>query len=239
VFTHFHSADESESSRRRQESRFAESLRALRGALNADTLVHLDNSAAIVARAGAIDEPPKEPLKASDPLNQARRAASPGHLARPGIALHGVFGRDALHLQPSVQVRARVVDLREIAAGDSVGYGATWVAPEARRIATVAAGYGDGYRRSLSNRGVGLLHGVRCPVVGRISMDMTLFDVTDVPCERGDIVTLMGREMGVASGAEITAEAVAAAADVSVYELLVGWRLRLPRVYHGHRTGAG
>jgi alanine racemase len=166
---------------------------------------------------------------------------SPGNLARPGIALHGVVGQGQVALRPSVAVRARVVDLRDLTAGDTVGYGATWTAPAPRRIATVAIGYGDGYRRSLSNRGEGMLRGVRCPVVGRVSMDMTLFDVTDVPCERGDVMTLAGRDFSASAddlaAGEIRAESVAATGDLSVYELLVGWRLRLPRVYYGAFSG--
>jgi alanine racemase len=250
VFTHFHSADLDDGSRQRQESRFGGALRALRGALPTSILVHTDNSAAILSRGQALEagkgSAPSNPavietVYAPEALPPVRRTTSPGHLARPGIAVHGVFGRDELGLRPSVQLRARVVDLREIAPGDTVGYGATWTAPSVRRIATVAAGYGDGYRRSLSNRGVGLLHGVRCPVVGRISMDMTLFDVTDVPCERGDVMTLVGRDVDPSPDHqptdEIRAESVAATGDLSVYELLVGWRLRLPRVYYGAFSG--
>ena len=239
VFTHFHSADIDDGSLQQQESRFAGALRALRGALPPSILVHTDNSAAILTRGEAIEA--IKAIKGSESSNPVRRRSSPGHLARPGIALHGVFGRDELRLRPSVQLRARVIDLREIAPGDTVGYGASWTAPSARRIATVAAGYGDGYRRSLSNRGVGLLHGLRCPVVGRISMDMTLFDVTDVPCERGDVMTLVGRDVDATrddgSADEIRAESVASNGDVSVYELLVGWRLRLQRVYYGLFSG--
>ncbi len=255
VFTHFHSADIDDGSRQRQESRFGAALRTLRGALPAPVLVHTDNSAAILSRNGGLNSAPTERRLAasnissnassdasSSALSRAPvRPGSPGHLARPGIALHGVVGGEQLPFRPTVQLRARVVDLREISAGDTVGYGATWTAPTARRIATVAIGYGDGYRRSLSNRGVGLLRGVRCPVVGRISMDTTLFDVTNVACERGDVMTLLGRDVGVDADdpavSEISGESVAATGDLSVYELLVGLRLRLPRVYYASFSG--
>jgi alanine racemase len=97
-----------------------------------------------------------------------------------------------------------------------------------RRIATIAAGYADGYRRHLSNAGVVLIKGVRCPVVGRVTMDMTMVDVTGVPCETGDVVTLIGRD-GVQC---LTVEEVATSGSLSPYELLVGLSLRVPVVYH-------
>jgi alanine racemase len=108
-----------------------------------------------------------------------------------------------------------------------VGYNATWTANGTRRIATVPVGYADGYRRHLSNLGEGVLHGRRCPVVGRVSMDMTMLDVTDVPCNVGDIITLLGTSDGVT----LTTDAIAERGALSPYELLVGLRLRLPRLY--------
>lgn len=206
VFTHFHSADESPESRVEQDTRFAEARAALANVLPADVLVHADNSAGIVSRT----------------------AGSPGHLARPGIALYGGMFTDALGLHPVVHLRARVIDLRDVYDGESVSYGATWRAVGGRRIATIAAGYADGYRRHLSNAGVVLIKGVRCPVVGRVTMDMTMVDVTGVPCALGDVATLIGRD-GVHC---LTVEEVAAAGSLSPYELLVGLSLRVPVVYH-------
>jgi alanine racemase len=107
-----------------------------------------------------------------------------------------------------------------------VSYDATWRASSPRRIATLAIGYADGYRRSLGNRGTALLGGRRAPVAGIVTMDMTMIDVTDVPCRVGDVATLMGRD-----GADaITTENVAADAGVSPYELLTGLRGRLTHV---------
>jgi alanine racemase len=96
-----------------------------------------------------------------------------------------------------------------------------------RRIATLAVGYADGYRRALSGRGVALLHGHRAPVVGRVTMDMTMLDVTGVPCAVGDVATLLGRD----GDAVLSVDEVARAGDLSPYELLAGLRLRVPHLY--------
>jgi alanine racemase len=105
-----------------------------------------------------------------------------------------------------------------------VSYGATWTAARPSRIATLSAGYADGYRRQLSNRGEVLIGGVRCPVAGRVTMDMIMVDVTDVPCVVGDVATLIGTD----GAATVSTEQVAEMADLSPYELLVGLALRVP-----------
>jgi alanine racemase len=112
-----------------------------------------------------------------------------------------------------------------------VSYDATFHVPSERRIATLAIGYADGYCRALSNRGVALLHGTRVPVAGVVTMDMTMVDVTGVPCEIGDVATLVGRD----GEEELTVEDVAQMAGMSPYELLTGLRGRLEHVY---REGA-
>lgn len=206
VFTHFHSADESDASRDEQDVRFAEALGRLGPALPEQVLRHSDNSGAIASRAG--------------------RAY--GHLARPGIALYAGLFADALGLRQVAHLRARVIDLREVEEGESVSYGATWRAPGPRRIATVACGYADGYRRHLSNAGVVLIRGVRCPVVGRVTMDMIMVDATAVPVALGDVATLIGRD----GSDELSAEMVATLGGVSPYELLTGLAQRVPAVYH-------
>jgi alanine racemase len=206
VFTHFHSADESLASRDEQDRRFAEALAVLHDVLPPDVLRHSDNSGAITSR----------------------RAGSPGHLARPGIALYAGLFSVELGLQPVVHLRARIIDLRAVHEGESVSYGATWRAPGPRRIATIACGYADGYRRHLSNAGVVLINGVRCPVVGRVTMDMIMVDVTAVDCGLGQVATLLGND----GQDSLTVETVAGLAGVSPYELLVGLTLRVPAVYH-------
>jgi alanine racemase len=210
VFTHFHSADLLDASRDRQEQRFAHALSALG---RPPALVHAENGPAV-----------------------EQRAPSKWSLARPGIFLYGVAtaAGGALEAEPVVSVRARIVELRTIADGETVSYGATWRADGERRIATIPVGYADGYRRDLSNRGVALLGGQRVNVAGRVTMDMTMFDVTGTDAALGDVVTLLGRDGGDA----ITVSELAAGGELSPYELLTGLRLRLPRRYVEADSGA-
>ncbi|AHG90630.1 Alanine racemase [Gemmatirosa kalamazoonensis] len=203
AYTHFHSADTDQASRAEQEHRFRAALDALPLAAR-PTLLHAENSPAI-----------------------EHRAPSPWSLARPGVFLYGVPSGGALEAAPVAHLRARVVDLHTVRAGETVSYAATWRAEGDRIIATVACGYGDGYRRILGNRAVALLHGVRVPVVGRVTMDMTMLDVTGTACAVGDVATLIGRD----GSALLTVSDVAAMGDLSPYELLTGLRQRVPRRY--------
>jgi alanine racemase len=208
VFTHFHSAEREDGSRRLQEDRFAEALADLPVR---PEIVHAENSPAL-----------------------ARRGRDyPRHwtVARPGIFLYGVgSGRGAeIVPEPVVALRARVVDLRCIDDGETVSYAATYRATGRRRIATLGIGYADGYRRALSNAGTVLLHGRHVPVVGLVTMDMTMVDVTDVQCAIGDVATLIG----VDGDERLDVESVAEAGDLSPYELLTGLRSRLPRRFLG------
>ena len=200
--THFHSADVADGSMADQEARF----RAAVGALPArPPLLHVENSAAVV-----------------------RTAGSAWDVVRPGVFLYGVDPVDGAPFaaEPVVALRARVVELRDVGAGESVSYNATYRATAPRRIATVAAGYGDGYRRAFGRGGLAVLDGRAVPVAGLVTMDMTMLDVTDVPCAVGDVATLIGGD-----DPRLSVGAIARAADVSPYELLVGLRLRLERRY--------
>ena len=203
VFTHFHSADADDGSRELQEARFEEALDVLP---ERPTLVHAENGPAIEAR-----------------------ATSRWTLCRPGIFLYGVASRaeGPLVPEPVAAIRARIVEIRTLSEGDTVSYGATWRAPGVRRIATVPVGYADGYRRALGNRGVALLGGRRVHVAGRVTMDMTMLDVTDTDAALGDVVSLLGRD-----GDEVvTVSELSALGDLSPYELLTGLRTRLPRLH--------
>lgn len=122
-----------------------------------------------------------------------------------------------------------MLEVRDVAPGESVSYGATWRARTARRIATVACGYADGLRRALGNTATALCDGRPVPIVGVVTMDMAMLDITDVACAVGDVITFLGRS----GDALRTAEAVADSAGLSPYELLTGLRLRLPRMYGG------
>jgi alanine racemase len=203
AYTHFHSADTDEASRVEQERRFRHAIDALPGAAR-PSILHAENSPAI-----------------------EHRAPSPWSLARPGVFVYGVHSGGALTPSPVAHLRARVVDLRTVRAGETVSYGATWRAESDRTVATIACGYGDGYRRHLGGRGTALVHGRPVPVVGRVTMDMTMLDVTDVPVAVGDVATLLGRD----GDRVLTANDVAAAGDLSPYELLTGLRQRVPRLY--------
>jgi alanine racemase len=120
---------------------------------------------------------------------------------------------------------ARVADL---APGGSVGYGRTWVARRPSRIALVMAGYADGYRRILGDRAHALVRGRRAPVVGRVSMDMIVLDVTDVPgVVEGDVATLLGAD----GPARVDADELASLAGTISYEILAGISARVPRLY--------
>jgi alanine racemase len=203
VCTHFHSAQLPDGSREEQERRFTQAVATLPVQ---PSLLHADNS-------GAVEH----------------RAPSPYGMARPGIFLYGVSSGHGAPFQPDpvVSLRARVVDVRVVQEGDSVSYDASWRAPRHGRVATVSVGYADGYRRALGNRAHGLLRGEPVPVVGFVTMDMTMLDVTDKPCSPGDIVTLIGSD----GDARITVADVAAMGGLSPYEVLTGLRGRLPRIY--------
>ncbi|CAN5283653.1 hypothetical protein BH23GEM2_BH23GEM2_02890 [soil metagenome] len=205
VFTHFHSAETDARSLADQERRFQQALASMP---TVPEIVHSDNSAAIV-----------------------RRGRSKLPLVRPGIFLYGAGYWDGAQLtpEPVVSIRSRIVDLRDAMPGDTVSYGATYHVSRRARIATVAYGHADGYPVAMSDIGVALINGATVPVVGRVTMDMTMLNVTGVKCARGDIVTFIGRDRD----AVLTVDEVASRANVSPYELLVRMRNRIPRVYTG------
>lgn len=153
-------------------------------------------------------------------------------MVRPGLALHGIdpgnLGALNVRLRPALELRSQISFLQHVPAGTNVGYGSLWHAPRATTLAVVPLGYHDGYPISLSNRGQVLVRGRYAPVVGRISMDYLSIDVGHIPgVERGDVVTLVGRD-----GAEkITLETLARQASTIPYELLCGIGERVARRY--------
>jgi alanine racemase len=150
---------------------------------------------------------------------------------RPGVFLYGVGSGEGGAVQPEsvAHLRAQVLEVRDVPDGDTVSYDATWTARGPRRLATVAVGYADGYRRQLGNVGRAIVAGSLAQVAGVVTMDMLMLDVTGLKCAPGDIVTLLGD----ADGKSLSAEAVANAARISPYELLTGLRQRLQRTYVG------
>jgi alanine racemase len=152
-------------------------------------------------------------------------------MVRPGISLYGLYPdkeKGDITLRPVMELKTRVVQIKEFAPGYTVSYGRTYVAPERRRIAVLPIGYADGLHRVLSNQMDVLVRGQRAHQVGRICMDMCMIDVTDIPeTVVGDPVTIFGRD----GGAFIPVEELAAAAGTISYELLCAVDKRVPRVY--------
>jgi len=149
-------------------------------------------------------------------------------LARAGAALAGInpMPHGPHPLRPVAGLTARVLQVRTIATGEGVGYGATWIAARPSRIATVGIGYADGWPFALGNRGRANFDGCDLPLVGRVSMDLTTFDATDAPGVRpGVMVELIG--------SAIPVERVAADAGTSPYEILTRLGRRIVRTYHG------
>jgi alanine racemase len=157
-------------------------------------------------------------------------------MVRAGISLYG-YAPDAEHpsdgaaqLKPVMQWKTRVVSVREISAGASVGYDATFTAKRASRIALLPVGYADGVNRLLASRGSVLVRGQKAPVAGRVSMDHTTVDVTDVPgAEVGDEVVLIGTQNSEQGVEKVTAADVARLTGTISYEVLCAVSARVPR----------
>lgn len=205
TFTHYHSAGEDPNVTLEQRTRYHEALGAIREAGVDPGLTHAANSAAILA--GHVGE----------------------EMARPGIHLYGGGGGEPAP-EPVVTLRARVLDVRKLSAGATVGYGATWTAPRETRVATLGIGYGDGYRRELSDRARVVFPDGVAPVRGSVCMDVTVADVSELPAVApGDVATLLGR----CGSGEVALEEMASLCGTIEYEVLTGLGRRLPRVYRG------
>jgi len=159
-------------------------------------------------------------------------------MVRAGIILYGISPSDetdtsALSLQPALQWHSRVSHVKWLEAGSTVSYGATFITSGPTKVATVAVGYGDGYRWSLSNRFYVLIRGKKAPILGRICMDQMMVDVTAIPdAAPGDTVVLCG-----ASGEEILSlEQLSRTAGSFPYELLSTIPRRVPRFYFQNGT---
>jgi alanine racemase len=201
---------------KQQLDRFYSTVERLR-TLGADTgILHIANSAAIAAR----------PESWAD-------------MVRPGAILYGYHpGFDPperrtefekrLPLRPVMSLRARLMSVRCIAAGEAVGYDATWIAQRPSRIAVLSAGYADGVHRSLGNRGVLYVRGHAAPIIGIVSMDVVMLDVTDVPdAAVGDVATLYGSEGDNVYPANVVARSIGTVTS----DLISGVSQRVPRFY--------
>ncbi len=147
-------------------------------------------------------------------------------LARPGAALYGINPAPgaANPMRPAMRLTARVLTLRDIPAGEPVGYNAIWTALRPTRVATVSAGYADGYHRALSNKAQAAFDGARLPLIGRVSMDLATFDATDHPgLTIGSEIELIGPN--------VPPDEVASWAGTNGYEILTSLASRAPRFY--------
>lgn len=152
---------------------------------------------------------------------------------RAGITLYGLWpssevARDLVEIQPAMELKSRIIYIKEIEPGTPVSYGGTYIAKEKMKVATIPVGYGDGYPRRLSNKGSVLIHGKRVPIIGRVCMDQFMVDVTQLAdVAEGDVVTLIGRD----GGEQITMEELGEISGRFNYELACCIGKRVPRIY--------
>ncbi|MBI2947708.1 MAG: alanine racemase [Verrucomicrobia bacterium] len=215
VYTHFALAEDDPGFTRLQRTRFGQVIRDLRRTGIHAPLFHSNNSAGVLCE-------PRSNLG----------------LVRPGLLVYGILpkGRRRLPsevapwLRPALSWRCRVSLVKEISRGTPLSYGRTFIAPRKMKVATLTAGYGDGYLRAGSNRAEVLIGGRRCRVLGRITMDQMLADVSAVPhAKPGDEVVLIGRQ----GDGQISAQDVADWCDTVAWEVLTNISSRVPRVYRG------
>ena len=153
-------------------------------------------------------------------------------MVRAGITLYGLWPsdevrKDIVPLEPVMSLRSHIIYIKEISAGTPVSYGGTWAPDHTVRLATVPVGYGDGWPRSLSNKGYVLIRGQKAPIRGRVCMDQFMVEVTDIPdAAEGDEVTLIGRD----GDAYISMEEVGDLSGRFNYELACDINPRVPRV---------
>jgi alanine racemase len=217
TFTHFASAEDfSARQTDDQEQLFLKCLDRMRALGVPPGIVHLANSGAICAR----------PSTYAD-------------MIRPGAILYGYYQsfdppqkgqevRERLPIEPSLSLRARIITVRDLPAGQGVGYSARFVTARPSRIAVINAGYADGISRQRTNQGCVLVRGRRVPLVGAISMDLTTLDVTDLPDVRlGDVVTIYGNDGDDA----IVVSDIAREIGTVTSDLLCALGRRVPRYY--------
>lgn len=208
ISTHLPAADEDPEFTQEQLARFAALIERVRGDVPGGYLIHALPSAGVIGFAGA-----------------------GFNLIRAGLMLYGVspIPEFQARLRPALTWKSRVVLLRHIAAGTSISYGRTFIASRAMRVATLSVGYADGLPRAISNRGAAvLIGGRRCPVLGRVTMDLTVVDVSELPqVTVGDEAVLIGEQ----GDERIVATEVAEWASTIPWEVFTGIGTRVTRVY--------
>ena len=211
MFTHFAKSDEKDKSMvREQLIKFWEMKELLEKRRLTVPILHCANSAAIIDM----------PDTSMD-------------MVRAGISLYGMWPsaevqKECIDLRPALSLKSTIVFVKDLEAGRTISYGATYQTERKQRIATIPVGYGDGYPRSLSSKGYVLIHGKRAPICGRICMDQFMVDVSHIPeAKEGDMVVLVGRD-----GEEaITMEEIGELSGRFNYEFACDLSKRIPRVY--------
>lgn len=203
IYTHMAKAEDDAGFTARQLSAFNRVLKALDQEILRPPLVHAANSAAAL-----------------------RHPGSRFDLVRPGLAAYGLYEGFA----PVLTLKSKIVYIKTVSKGATVSYGATWRAKRVSRIATLPIGYGDGYPRALSNKASVLVAGKRCPVIGRVTMDQTMIDVTGAPrASVGADAVLIGRQDDLV----VSAAELARYCGTIPYETATALSSRVPRVAVG------
>jgi len=221
IFTHFPSSDDDPEFTAAQIEEFDGVLRSLDTKGIEVPLRHAANSGAV--------------------LEVAHSFEAPLNMVRPGIMVYGLRPSAACgegpELKPVMSFKSRIAQIRELPPGHGVSYGRTYVAPEAMPVGVVPVGYGHGYSFRLSNAGEVLVRGHRAPIIGRVTMDVTMIDLTGIPdAGVGDEVVLFGSQEGL----ELTVDDVAASAGTINYEVICGIGKRVARAYirNGEMVGS-
>lgn len=218
IFTHFAKADETDKTFTQSQAELYEKMTERLKKENVRIPIHhISNSAGIV-------DLPQYNLD----------------MVRAGIILYGLWPSDEIQkenidLKPLMTLKSHVVHVKELESGRTISYGGTYKVEGTKKIATIPVGYGDGYPRTLSNKGYVLIHGKQAPVCGRVCMDQFMVDVTDIPeVNVGDEVILIGSD----KDETITMEDMGELADRFNYEFACDLGKRIPRVYlrHGERV---
>ena len=215
IYTHYASVEDDAEFSRQQAEQFRRLLKSLAAAGRTFEFIHANNSGALLLEKGSLY-----------------------NTVRPGLLVYGLAPSGARrgaavfkkHLRPVLSWKCRVSLVKEIPRGAALSYGRSYIARRAMQVATLTAGYGDGYLRAGSNRAEVLIAGQRCPVLGRITMDQMIADVSHIPkIKTGDEVVLIGRQ----NRGQISAHDLAAWDGTVSWEILTNINYRVPRVYKG------
>jgi alanine racemase len=212
VFTHFPSSDDDVEFTERQVAQFLELVERIERKRIKVPLRHAANSGAVLGVAASL----------RPPLN----------MVRPGMMIYGLrpsaSAPDGIDLRAAMSFKSRIAQIRELPAGHPVSYGRTYTTPGPMRVAVIPVGYGHGYSWKLSNAGAVLIRGRRAPILGRVTMDVTMADIDEITdAAVGDEVVLFGRQ----HGTEITVDEIARLVGTINYEVICGIGKRVTRVY--------